>query len=73
MATTTKRVSVWRDNRPGVEPGWVARCTDYEDGRPVLGRIAMDEPIGDEDTDPDLARELAAEHWGVGVDDVAIS
>lgn len=74
MTTTeTKKVSVWYDGRNSDESGWVARCTEYEDGRPVLGRIAMDEPVGDSDTDANLARELAADHWGVSVDDVTVS
>jgi hypothetical protein len=70
---TTKTVSVWYDDRAGVEAGWVARCTESEDDRPVLGRIAMDEPVGDEDTDAELARQLAADHWGVPVDGVTIA
>jgi hypothetical protein len=68
---TTKRVSVWYDGS-GSDKGWVARCTEYEDGRPVLGRIAMDEPVGDEDTDADAASEMAAEYYGVPVEDVTV-
>ena len=73
MATITKYVSVWYDAQNGVEAGWVARCTEYEDGQPIIGRIAMDEPVGDEDTDADAAREMAAEHYGVPVADVTVS
>ena len=69
----TKRVSIWRDSRTGVEAGWVARCTEYENGQAILGRIAMDEPIGDSDTDEALARELAADVYGVPVADVTVS
>ena len=68
--TETKKVSVWYDDRCGSEAGWVARCTDYEDGQPVSGRIAMDEPVGDDQTTEDVAREMAADHWGVSVDEV---
>lgn len=67
----TKTVSVWYDEAD--DAGWVARCTEYEDGEPVMGRIAMDAPVGDGDTDEDAARELAADHWGVPVEAVTVS
>ena len=69
--TITKKVSVWYDDRSGVEPGWVARCTEYEDGQPVMGRIAMDEPIDYADT-ADEARQAAADYYSVDVATVIV-
>ena len=73
MPETTKTiVAVWFDDRPGVEPGWVIRTTDYDySGRPIMGRIAMDEPI-DYCDDEDQAREIAAERYLVEIKDVAV-
>ncbi len=67
----TKKVSVWYDS-DGDEAGWVARCTESEDGQPIGGRIAMDEPIGDGDTTASEARGLAADYWGVDAEDVVM-
>lgn len=68
----TKRVSVWYDDQDASVAGWVARCTESEDGQPIGGRVAMDEPVGDSETAADEARELAADYWGVPVDDVTV-
>ena len=64
-------VSVWFDDRPGVEAGWVCRTTDYEDGRPVMGRIAMDEPLEAED-EYDARKQAAAIH-GVRFNEVEVA
>jgi hypothetical protein len=69
MATKTT-VSVWYDDRPGVEAGWVIRTTDYEDGSPVMGRIAMDDPIDSETANQ--ARQIAAAQHGINPDDVIV-
>lgn len=69
----TKRVSIYWDAPSGGEAGWVARCTEYDERGPVMGRIAMDEPVGDEETSEDAAREMAADYYGVDLDDVTVS
>lgn len=74
MATRNLAVSMWYDNRPGVEAGWVARATEHDDdGIPVGGRVAMDESI-DAGTreDVEAARDAAAHHWGVDPSEVTI-
>ena len=76
-----RKVEVWYDagssrhegrEAIGLESGWVARCTEYDDGERVLGRTAMDEPIGDESTSVEEARRLAADCWRVDVGDVVV-
>ncbi len=59
----TKKVMVYYDDQHGPNSGYVARCTEYEDGEAVGGRIAMDEPL--DATDHDEAIREAARHWGV--------
>lgn len=55
----TKKVCVWHDDDPQ-NSGWVARCTEYEDGRTILGRVAMDEALNAGDRN--AARVEAANH-----------
>ena len=40
--------------------------------RPPNGHRSIEEPVGDEDTDADLARIMAADHCGGDVDDVTV-
>jgi hypothetical protein len=69
MKAKTKKVTVWYDDRPGTDPGWVARCTEYDrHGQPILGRIAMDAPI--EADSAEAARREAARYYRVPVDSV---
>jgi hypothetical protein len=64
-----KEVTFWFDDWSGAPPGWVARCSEYDDrGRPIAGRVSMDRPIYARTTEQ--ARLLAAEEWGVPVDEV---
>lgn len=50
-------------------PGWVTRCTEFDDDKqPILGRIAMDEPL--DATDLDAAIDEAATFWGCPHDEV---
>jgi hypothetical protein len=72
--TTTKQVTVWYNDRPGPEAGWVARCTEYDaDGSAIPGCIDMDESMDlDDRHDIDGAIRLAARHWGVDVGRVEV-
>jgi len=66
------KVSVWFDDRPGVESGWVIRTTDYnEDGAPIMGRVALDDPLDYCDSEND-ARAIAAEMHGIDPEDVTV-
>ena len=68
----SKEVEVYYDNRHGVEPGWVSRCTEFdEDGQSILGRACMDEPAEYADS-ADEAVEFAANWWGVKAEDVYV-
>ena len=71
-STITKSVSVYYSEQEGCESGWVARCTERDEGGPIMGRIAMDEPI-DYCDDAESACEYAAKYYGVDVDDVTVS
>ncbi len=72
MTTERTTVAVWFDDRTGVEEGWVIRTTDYDDdGSPIMGRIAMDDPL-DYCDDEDQAREIAAERYRLDPADVTV-
>ena len=63
----TKKVELYHDGQ-----GWIARCTEYDkDGQPIIGRIAMDEPMEYSDDLGDIIRE-AAEHWDVPVAEIIV-
>ena len=52
----------------------MARCTEYEDGVPVAGRITMDEPLyfDFEIESFEMACEMVTAHWGVAMEDVTV-
>lgn len=69
MTATSRQVTVWYDDRSGVEPGWVARCTDFDEtGESIMGRIAMDEPVDAESVEDAIVE--ASRYWGVPEDEV---
>lgn len=63
MTSTARQISVHHDGE-----GYVARCTESDSNGPIMGRVAMDEPLAA--TTIDEARNEAARHFGIRVEDV---